>query len=103
MRDTVRGMDISKKISGALLALALTAPVGISAMTAPAQAGGLYYSSCDNLHRDYTHGVAKSRRAANKQVRLGYGRPAFGPRAKRVYWENHTRLDRDDDGTACEA
>jgi hypothetical protein len=28
--------------------------------------------------------------------------PAYGARAKKVYWKNYTRLDRDRDGTACE-
>lgn len=50
----------------------------------------------------WPHGVAKSRTAAARAVRDGYSRPAYGPRARAVYWENHSRLDRDNDGTACE-
>lgn len=73
-----------------------TAAVSGTANAAP------YYSSCDRLHRDWPKGVAKSRRAANKQVRQGNLRPASGPRARAVYRENHSRLDADDDGTACE-
>jgi hypothetical protein len=77
--------------------------LSLSVFAAPADASGAYYSSCAKLHNRYAHGVAKSARAAAKQVRQGYGRPATGPRAKKVYWTNHTRLDRDKDGTACEA
>jgi len=40
--------------------------------------------------------------AANKAVRDGYSRPAYGPLARSVYNGNYTRLDRDRDGTACE-
>ena len=28
--------------------------------------------------------------------------PAYSDRAQKVYWANHTNLDRDHDGTACE-
>ena len=61
------------------------------------------YRSCDALHKDFKHGVAKSYRAGKRQVRDGYGMPAYGAHAQKVYWANHKNLDRDDDGTACEA
>ncbi len=77
--------------------------VTIGSVTAPAEAAGKYYSSCDALHKDFKHGVAKSSQSAAKQVRDGYGRPATGRKAKAVYNTNHSRLDRDNDGTACEA
>ncbi|GAA5152995.1 hypothetical protein GCM10023340_34280 [Nocardioides marinquilinus] len=92
---------IPAAIAAAVLTLSTTA-VAV-AVASPSEAGGLGYSNCDALHRDYKHGVAKSRAAAAKQVRDGYGRPAFGKRAKRVYAVNHRSLDRDGDGTACEA
>lgn len=76
--------------------------VATAAVSGTANAAAPYYSSCDRLHRDWPKGVAKSRRAANKQVRQGNLRPASGPRARAVYRENHSRLDADDDGTACE-
>lgn len=93
----------SRRIASIVAALALTAPVSAALATSPAEAAGLKYKNCDALHRDYKHGVAKSRRAALKQVRDGYGRPASGKRARKVYWANNDSLDRDDDGTACEA
>ena len=83
----------------ALVAFALTAST--FTLAAPAEAG-LYYPNCTALAKDYKHGVAKSRKAAMKQVRQGYGRPAYGDRARKVYWRNEGPLDRDNDGTACE-
>ena len=93
------------RVGAVFCAIAITAaPVAIVAMTTTgAVAGGTYYANCDALHRDYRHGVAKSAAAATKQVRDGYGRPAYGRVARAVYATNHSRLDRDDDGTACEA
>lgn len=92
-----------------LLAAAATAALltsGLALTQAPASAAptaeARRYSNCDALARDFRHGVSKSRAAANKQVRDGYGRPAFGPRAKAVYRTNKSNLDRDKDGTACE-
>jgi hypothetical protein len=77
------------------------------ALTATAQgqadAAQLHYKNCTVLHHDFKHGVARSRKAANKQVRDGYGRPAYGTHARKVYWANRANLDRDKDGTACEA
>lgn len=84
------------------LALGLTAVVAMPT-SADAATLGKYYSSCDKLHKDYKHGVAKSTKAANRAVRDGYGRPSTTKKAKGVYATNHSRLDRDDDGTACEA
>lgn len=83
----------------ALVAIALTAST--LTFAGPAEAG-LKYANCTALARDYKHGVAKSRKAAMKQVRQGYGRPAYGTRAKKVYWANYKSMDRDRDGTACE-
>lgn len=93
---------MKKRILGTLTALALVSPVWVVATTTTAEAGSLYYSSCTKLAKKYAHGVAKSRKAANKQVAQGYGPPAYGSRARNVYWENYKRLDRDRDGTACE-
>ncbi|MFT3871047.1 MAG: excalibur calcium-binding domain-containing protein [Nocardioides sp.] len=87
--------------AASLTALALTLPLGLAS---PAEAApGKYYSSCDKLHKDYRHGVARSKAAANRAVRDGYGRPSTSRAAKKVYARNHSRLDRDNDGTACEA
>lgn len=87
-------------VRGAVAALALAAPLLL--VTAPADAAAPYFSSCDKLTRVWPNGVAKGPAAAAKAVRDGYSRPAYGPKARAVYWENNSRLDRDRDGTACE-
>lgn len=92
-----------RRIAAVAACAALLAPAALAVTAVEASAAGRYYSSCDDLHRDFTYGVARSRRAANKQVRDGYHRPAYGKRAKSVYRTNHSRLDADDDGTACES
>ena len=86
------------------LALALTAAATTAALYAPvtADAAAPYFRSCAALTAKWPNGVAKGPVAANKAVRDGYSRPATSPLAKRVYWANYTRLDRDRDGTACE-
>jgi hypothetical protein len=89
-----------KTVRGAVSALALIAPLLL--MTPSAEAAAPSFRSCDALTKKWPNGVAKSRAASSKAVRDGYSRPAYGPRARAVYWENHTRLDRDHDGTACE-
>lgn len=91
---------MTKTARGAVAALALTAPLLI--MTTPAEAAAPEFRSCDALMRVWPNGVAKGPAAAAKAVRDGYSRPAYGPRARAVYWENHSNLDRDRDGTACE-
>jgi hypothetical protein len=58
-----------------------------------------HYSSCTAMHKDWAHGVAKSRRAANREVADGYGRPHV---SRRLYRANRD-LDANDDGVACEA
>ncbi|GAB2863567.1 excalibur calcium-binding domain-containing protein [Nocardioides pacificus] len=90
------------RIRATLAALCLlTAPLAVAATAAPAQAAPRF-SSCDQLTRVFPNGVAKSKAAAQKQVRNGNSRPAFGKRAKAVYRTNKSNLDRDKDGTACE-
>jgi hypothetical protein len=90
------------QVVGSLVAVVLAAPTGVALTVTSADAATLYYSSCAKLTVKFHHGVAKSYKAAKKQVNQGYGMPAYGPLAKKVYWKNHSRLDRDNDGTACE-
>lgn len=91
----------TRKAVAAAALLSLAAPAAVVATAGSAEAARSY-SSCSALAKDFKHGVAKSRKAANYQVRQGYGRPAYGERARAIYWENYKRLDRDRDGTACE-
>lgn len=78
-----------------LIAIAMTA--SMLAFAGPAQAV-TDYSSCDHMHKTYKHGVAKSKRAANRQYKTGHYRPAVRPAVYRVNDES----DADKDGTACE-
>ncbi len=78
-------------IAGAFVASALTF------VAAPAEAV-TDYANCDAMHRDFAHGVARSDRAADRQVRTGHFRPAVRPRVYRLNNES----DADNDGTACE-
>ncbi|MDP9822767.1 excalibur calcium-binding domain-containing protein [Nocardioides massiliensis] len=75
----------------------------VSSLTlASPAAANQYYSSCANLTKDFRHGVAKNKKAANYQVAQGNRRPAYGKKARKAYSINASRLDRDKDGTACE-
>lgn len=60
------------------------------------------YRYCKNLLKDWPSGVAKNKTAANRAVREGFYRPASSAKARKVYRDHHSNLDRDDDGTACE-
>lgn len=96
-------MSLLVKAAAAIVGGALvTVPVITTAATADAAAVPVY-KNCDAMHRDYKHGVAKSKAAADYQVRQGYGRPASTKYAQKVYWANHKQRDADSDGTACEA
>lgn len=76
--------------------------IGVASSSANAAAGATVFSSCAKLHRVWPNGVAKSQAAAAYQVRTGHYRPAYGPKARRVYWANYRGRDADRDGTACE-
>lgn len=85
-------------------ALAAAAVTGLSLVSPVAANAQTYYANCTALHRDYAHGVAKSRKAARREHRrTGYPIAAYGRHARKVYWANHSRLDADHDGVDCEA
>jgi hypothetical protein len=90
-----------KKLIAAAAATIALAPLGMVASPAEAVTGR-YFANCTALRHVWHHGVAKGPKAAAYQVRQGNPRPAYGPKARAVYWRNYTRLDRDRDGTACE-
>jgi hypothetical protein len=56
------------------------------------------FDKCDQMHRRWQYGVAKSRRAARRQVQTGH----YRPRVSRSGYRANRSLDADDDGTACE-
>jgi excalibur calcium-binding domain-containing protein len=78
-----------------LVAISIVVALGIA--QAPAQAAR-EYRNCTQLNRRFEHGVAKSRAAARREVRDGYGRPRV---SRRIYRANRD-LDGNSDGVACE-
>lgn len=93
---------LKSELVAAAALVSFAAPAGVVVTATTADATTLYYPSCAKLNARWAHGVAKSYSAAQYQVRQGYVRPAYGDLAKKVYWKNYKRLDRDRDGTACE-
>ena len=95
----MRGLHVRAASVAAMLAVSCSAVVTVSES---ASAAPKTYASCAKLHKDFKHGVAKSKKAAKKQVADGLSMPAYSDRAQKVYQANHANLDRDHDGTACE-
>lgn len=56
------------------------------------------FDNCNQMHRRWQYGVAKSRRAARRQVQTDH----YRPRVSRSGYRANSNLDADDDGTACE-
>jgi hypothetical protein len=56
------------------------------------------YANCDALHKRWQYGVAKSRKAARRQVRTGH----YKPHVSLAGYRANSNLDADKDGTACE-
>ena len=56
------------------------------------------FNNCDQMHRRWQYGVAKSRRAARRQVNSGH----YRPRVSRSGYLTNSNLDADHDLTACE-
>jgi hypothetical protein len=56
------------------------------------------FNNCNQPHRRWEYGVAKSRRAARRQVNTGH----YRPHVSRAGYRANRSLDADDDGTACE-
>lgn len=54
--------------------------------------------NCNQMHRRWQYGVAKSQRAARRQVQTGH----YRPRVSRSGYRANSNLDADNDGTACE-
>jgi opacity protein-like surface antigen len=81
-----------------VVTIAMSAVLMLGIAQVPAQAAH-HYSNCTALHRDYSHGVAKSKRAARREVNDGYGYPHV---SRRLYRANNT-LDANKDGVACES
>jgi hypothetical protein len=85
-----------------LLAAALSLTTGgvprAVAARSSASSLGASYANCDALHKRWPYGVAKSRRAARRQVRSGH----YKPHVSLAGYRANSDLDADSDGTACE-
>jgi hypothetical protein len=81
-----------------IVTIGLSAILTLGLAQVPAQAAH-HYRNCTALHRDWRHGVAKSKRAARREVNDGYGYPHV---SRRLYRANRT-LDANNDGVACES
>jgi hypothetical protein len=93
------GCPVKKRIVSVLVAgLLIFTTVGASSAGAVRAPTAASYANCDALHKKWLYGVAKSRRAARKQVRTGH----YKPHVSRAGYRANRSLDADDDGTACE-
>jgi hypothetical protein len=88
-------MEVSlmhKKVTGVVLAAIFM--LGLIGSAPAGEATSL--SNCDAMHKSRPYGVAKSSKAARRQVRTGHYKPYVS-----LYQTNST-LDADKDGTACD-
>ena len=90
---------MKKRLVSVLVAglLAFTT-VGASPVGAAQSSVAKSYPNCDALHKRWVYGVAKSRKAARRQVRTGH----YKPHVSTAGYRANSDLDADSDGTACE-
>jgi hypothetical protein len=88
-----------KKTVVAIATVAAIAGLGVQTAGAQQAIGAQQYRNCRAMHRDWEHGVARSRATARAEVRDGYGRP----HVSRALYRANRELDANDDGVACEA
>ena len=74
------------------------APTAEAVSSAPTGTAAPSFPNCDSMHKKWPYGVAKSRKAARRQVRTGH----YKPRVSRAGYRANSGLDADNDGTACE-
>jgi hypothetical protein len=84
-----------RSTKAAVVAAAMT----VSALTFASPAEAVTdFPNCDAMHRVFKAGVAKSKKAANRQYNTGHKRPAVKP----LVYQANDESDADKDGTACE-
>lgn len=88
---------MNKSIAAIVVALAVLA-ASLVVTAPPAAAAPKRYASCAKLRADFPKGVARTKAAAQRQVKAGFRRPAVKP----VVYKKNRRLDPDRDRTACE-
>ncbi len=72
--------------------------LGFGETGVPSTQAATSYPNCDRMHKRWTYGVAKSKKAARYQVRTGH----YKPHVSRSGYRANSNLDADNDGTACE-
>jgi hypothetical protein len=86
---------IASVVVTALLAATLLGPTAEAVRSVESARS---YANCDALHKRWQYGVAKSRKAARRQVRTGH----YKPHVSTAGYRANSDLDADKDGTACE-
>jgi hypothetical protein len=86
-----------------IVSVVMTALLAVTLLGPTAEAVGSVgsvrsYANCDALHKRWQYGVAKSRKAARRQVKTGH----YKPHVSRAGYRANSDLDADKDGTACE-
>lgn len=95
MFRTTKSVLVAVSLSASALAVAVPAHAAPSEVSATSAKD---YRNCDAMHRDFKNGVARSKKAARKQVKSDHKKPAVRPKVYRA----NTESDADKDGTACE-
>ncbi len=78
--------------------LVLACLFGLSMIGVQPAGAATSYANCTKLHRHYKYGVAKSAKAARRQVNTSH----YKPYVSRPIYTANSNLDADKDGTACE-
>jgi len=91
---------MKKRVVSMLMAafLAVTMTGVPDAVAVPNAVAAKSYPNCDALHKRWQYGVAKSRKAARRQVRTDH----YKPHVSLAGYRANSDLDADKDGTACE-
>ena len=76
----------------------LAAAVALTMIGAGPAGAATSFSNCDAMHKVRPYGVAKSAKAARKQVNSGH----YKPYVSLPLYQANSSLDADKDGTACE-
>lgn len=80
----------------AFAALALASTI-VTAPMYTADAAPVKFKNCKELNKTYAGGIAKDAKVRNKG-----GKTKYTPTVSSEIYKNHTKLDRDKDGIACE-
>jgi hypothetical protein len=95
---------MKKRLVAVLVAVVIASPMAgtssarVIRSDAASSTAAPSYGNCTQLHHRWRYGVAKTRRAARRQVNSGHYRPTVS----RAGYLANDHLDADNDLTACE-